>query len=152
MISDTFSSLYVVEKIKSLFATPVGVFLHTVVTEIVGMLILLMFLSTVLELQVLPMILPAIIALNGAAGGYRLGGSEIVAPWRKTALTASAVLLTICGCAAIIVFCPWEPLVSSRCLVWGLVALVFTFFGSWIARENNRLIQRKSLKENKGGK
>ena len=144
MISTTLNTFSFFAKIKNMFASPIGFFLHTVVSEIVGMLILLMFLSTVAELQVLPMIIPVIIAFNGAAGGYRLGGSEIVAKWRKTALMASAVMLTLFGCVASIVFCPWEPLAISRSLVWVLTAVVFTFFGSWIAREYNRLIRKKS--------
>ena len=145
MISDTFNSMYMVEKLKSLFVTPIGVFLYTVVTEIVGMLILLMFLSTVLASQLLPVVIPAIIALNGAAGGYRIGNSATVAAWRKAALASSAVLLTFSGYLAIAFFCPWEPILNwARFLVWGLTALVFTFFGSWIARENNKLINKKS--------
>ena len=145
MISDTFSSIYMVEKIKSIFATPIGVFLYTVVTEIVGMLILLTFLSTVLALQTLPTVIPVIIALNGAAGGYRLGSSETVIARKKTALTVSAVLLTLSGCIAIVFFCPWEQVLDlERLFIWGFTALVFTFFGSWIARENKKLTEKKS--------
>lgn len=145
MISDTCNSFCIVEKIKTIMATSIGVFLYTVVTEIVGMLIFLMFLSTVLAPHVLPTVLPVIIALNGAAGGYRLGSSDAVAARRKTMLAASAGLLTLGGFLAIAFFCPWEPVVNwGRFLVWGLTALTFSFFGSWIARENKRLIRKKS--------
>ena len=129
------------EKLKQFMASPLGVFLYALVTGMVGIIILLAFLSMVVSPSVLPMILPGIIAFNAAAGGYSLvekNKGEAGVP--KIALVAIAGLLTITGCSVLTLFCPWEPLVDGiRYLVSILAALVFTFFGAWIAGKSKSL-------------
>ncbi|MEE4253836.1 MAG: hypothetical protein V2I50_07320 [Desulfuromusa sp.] len=129
------------EKLKKFMASPIGLFLSAFVTGLVGIVLLLAFLSMVLSPSVLLLILPGIIAFNGAAGGYSLiEKTEGTYPHRKMALTSLAALLTITGCSIITLFCPWEPLVDgSRYLVSGLSTLIFTFLGSWIAYKSKRL-------------
>ena len=129
------------EKLKQFMASPLGVFLYALVTGMVGIIILLAFLSMVVSPSVLPMILPGIIAFNAAAGGYSLvEKNEGETGFPKIALVAIAGLLTITGCSVLTLFCPWEPLVDGiRYLVSILSALVFTFFGAWIAGKSKSL-------------
>lgn len=130
-----------VEKIKQLAATPVGVFLYAFVTGAVGIVILLAFLSLFVSTAALPMVLPALIAFNCAAGGYSIVSKEEVnKPLPKISLFCIALFLTITGCIAILFFCPWESLVNvNRYIICGSAALIFTFFGAWIASKNNHL-------------
>lgn len=129
------------EKLKQFMASPMGVFLYALVTGMVGIIILLAFLSMVLAPSVIPVILPGIVAFNAAAGGYSLVEKQKGEPrLPKIALVAIAALLTITGCSAVTLFCPWEPLLDGvRYLVSTLSALVFTFFGAWIASKSKSL-------------
>ncbi|MFT5701428.1 MAG: FtsH-binding integral membrane protein [Desulforhopalus sp.] len=130
-----------VEKIKTFFASPTGIFLYAFFTGAVGIVLLLAFLSMIVTPSVLPMALPAIIAFNCAAGGYSLtdkNHNETSLP--KISLGMIATLLTITGCTTIVVFSPWEALFdSNRYLICGISALIFTFFGAWIASKSKKI-------------
>lgn len=129
------------EKLKQFMTSPTGVFLSAVLTGVVGIVILLAFFSMVFSPSGLLLILPGIIAFNGAAGGYSLTDKgEHFFPYRKTALVCLAALLTATGGTVITLFCPWEPFVDTeRYLISGLSAVIFTFLGSWIADKSRSL-------------
>ncbi len=129
------------EKLKNFMASPTGLFLSAFVTGLVGIVLLLAFLSMVIAPSALLLILPGIIAFNGAAGGYSLTEkTEGAFPKKKIALSCLAALLTVTGCSVITLFCPWEPLLDGgRYLISGLSTLTFTFFGSWIADKSKSL-------------
>lgn len=129
------------EKLKQFMASPFGLFLYSLVTGVVGIIILLAFLSMVLSPSVLPLILPGIIAFNAAAGGYSIIEKYQGAfPFGKLTLFAIALVLTAAGCTILTFFCPWEPLFDVyRYLVAGLAALVFTFIGAWIGSKSKSL-------------
>jgi len=140
MMTDTFSAIYLVEKMKSLLRTPAGVLVHTAVTSLGGVVVLLLFLASVLSSQALLFALPAILAFNGAAGGFGLADKEEFFPYQKTGRVVLAGLLTVAGCTAIVLFCPWEPLFDlTRYLTSGAATLASTLFGGWIAKKNKRL-------------
>lgn len=142
MIADTFSALYIVEKIKGFFKTPVGVFLYAVTTSVAGVLILLMFLSTVLSPSALFYILPAIVAFNAAAGGYGLADKKEVFVYQKTGLFVLAAFVALTGNLATSLFFPWEPLLAvERLSVSIAAALVAVAFGAWIARKSKTMNQ-----------
>lgn len=132
---------YTVDKIKEFTASPLGVLLYSLVTGVIGIIILLGFISLVLSPSALTPILPVIIAFNGAASGYSLiDRGTINFPHRKSVLVLIAALLTITGCSVITLFCPWEPLFHpTRYLIVGLSTTVFTFFGAWIAVKSNNM-------------
>lgn len=129
------------EKLKQFVTSPIGVFLSAFLTGLVGIVLLLAFLSMVFTPSALLLILPGIIAFNGAAGGYSLTDKTEGAFSHKTkALICLAALLTVTGCSVITLFCPWEPLVDGgRYLISGISTLIFTFFGSWIADKSKSL-------------
>lgn len=130
-----------VEIVKQFMRSPVGVFLYALVTGVVGIIILLAFLSMVFSASALPLILPVIIAFNSAAAGFSLidkAAAEVGG--RKLVLAVMALLLTIAGCTIITLFCPWEALFeTSRYLISGLSALVFTAIGAWIGTKSKSL-------------
>lgn len=130
-----------VEKIKQVFATPLGAFFYALVTGAVGIVILLGFLSMFVSAAALPMALPALIAFNSAAGGYSLTEKNATEKGAGLpTLLLMAILLTIAGCSAIILFCPWESLLDiNRLLLCAIAALISTFLGAWIARKNKNL-------------
>lgn len=129
-----------VEKIKQFIASPTGIFLYAFITGAIGIIILLAFLAMVLSSSALPMALPVIIAFNCAAGGYSITDKGKTAGAAKIQLGMLALLLTFTGCTAIVFFCPWEPLfATNRYLIASVMALIFTFFGAWIARKNTSL-------------
>jgi len=129
------------EKLKQFVTSPIGLFLSAVLTGMVGIVLLLAFLSMVFSPSALLLILPGIIAFNGAAGGYSLTGKrEDAFPHKKKNLICLAALLTATGCSVITLFCPWEPLVDGgRYLISGVSTLIFTFLGSWIADKSKSL-------------
>jgi hypothetical protein len=131
----------VMERLKQFMKSPIGVFLSAALTGVVGIVLLLAFLSMVFSPSSLLLILPGIIGFNGAAGGYSLTDkTEGAFPHRKIALICLATLLTATGCSVITLFCPWEPLVDGgRYLISGVSTLIFTFFGSWIADKSKSL-------------
>jgi len=140
MMTDTFSAIYLVEKMKSLLRTPTGVFVHTAVTSLGGVVVLLLFLASVLSPPALLFALPVILAFNGAAGGFGLADKEEYFPYQKTGRLALAGLLTVAGCTGIVLLCPWEPLFDlSRYLISGAATLVSVLFGGWIAKKNKAL-------------
>ena len=128
-------------KVKQFMASPCGLFLYSVVTGVVGIIVLLAFLSMVLSSSLLVVILPGIIAFNAAAGGYAITGKFAGDfPHQTAALVAIAALLTVAGCTVLTVFRPWEPLFDGyRYLVAGAAALVFTFIGAWIGNKSKML-------------
>ncbi|MCP3890454.1 MAG: hypothetical protein GY702_16515 [Desulfobulbaceae bacterium] len=129
------------EKIKQFMASPIGVFLYALVTGIAGIMILLGFVSMILSPSILPLALPAIVAFNGAAGGYSLVEKrETAFPFPKVSLIAIAAMLSLAGCSGLILFCPWEPLLDgNRYLITGLTTLTMAFVGAWIAKKSKSL-------------
>ena len=132
------SARVAVENIKKAFSTPVGIFAYTVVSGMTGIVILLLFFSMLFSGSTLAMTLPVVIAFNAATCGYGLvdkGGPGF--PRATLSLIVISALLAITGCFFITVLLPWESItVGVRWLVSGLLALVFSFFGAWIARRN----------------
>lgn len=130
----------IVEKIKQFIASPIGVFLYAFITGAVGIVILLAFSSMVLSATALPSILPVIIAFNCAAGGYSIANKNKRDTLPNISLVLLASLLTAVGCSIIVAFCSWEALFeTNRYLISVTVALIFTFFGSWIACKSKAL-------------
>lgn len=130
-----------VERIKSFMASGVGVYLWSLVTGMIGILILFLFVSMVLSPSVTLLLLPAIVAFNGAGSGYALTDKyKGDYSHRHFALISQALLLTLFGCVAIVFFCPWEPLFDTgRLLISAAAALIFTFAGNWIAQKSKKL-------------
>ena len=125
-----------VEKWRQFLLSPLGIYLYSTLTGAVGILILLMFFSMVLSPAALLILLPCIIAFNGAAAGYGLRDKCKSFPRIKTALTSIALLLSITGCTGIAVLQPWEPPITGlRSLLAIVFALSGTFFGAWIAKK-----------------
>ncbi|WP_163337555.1 hypothetical protein [Desulfopila sp. IMCC35008] len=142
MITDTFNALYIVEKIKGFFKTPTGVFLYAVTTSVAGVLILLMFLSTVLAPSTLLFILPAIVAFNAAAGGYGLADKKNLFSYQKTGLSVLATFVALTGSLATSLFFPWEPLLAvERLFISIAMALLAAAFGAWIAGKSRTINQ-----------
>lgn len=142
MITDNFSALFIVEKIKGFFRTPTGVFLYAATTSVAGVLILLMFLSTVLSSSALLFILPAIVAFNGAVGSYGLADKKELVPYQKTGLSVLAALVAFTGCLTTSLLFPWEPLLAVERLLISLVAAFLSVtFGAWIAGKSKALTQ-----------
>lgn len=129
--------------IKQLSSSPAGIFLYSLVTGIVGVIILLGFFSMLISATVLNVLLPVIIAFNSAASGYGFVDKRgSTTPYQKIPLFAIAVLLTLTGCFCITFFNPWEPLLNGwQYLISATAALFSTFFGAWLAvktRKNDR--------------
>ncbi len=135
----------IVEKLKYFMTSPIGISLYAIVTGMVGIVILLAFFSMVLSAPSLTIILPCIIAFNAATGGYSLVEKrEGLFPFKKLTIISLAALFTVTGCSAITLFCPWEPLLDGgRYLISGFSALIFTYFGTWIASTSRHL--KKSI-------
>lgn len=132
---------YTVDKIKQFSSSPTGMYLYTLVTGLIGILILLSFLSMIFTTAALPLILPAIIGFNGAASGYGITEKRHNNfTYKKLNLISIAILLTVTGCISITLFCPWESLLDGRrYLISGSSALLFTFLGSWIGVKSKKL-------------
>lgn len=132
----------VVERWKQFLLSPVGVYLYSVVTGGLGIIILLVFLSMVLSPGALLILFPFIIAFNSASAGYGLVDKCSAFPRRKTALVTIAALCAATGCLAVTVLFPWEPLFDA--VRYGLAAgasLTGVFFGAWIGGKNKKLHQ-----------
>ncbi len=129
------------DKIKQFGSSPTGVYLYTLTTGMIGILILLGFLSMVFAAVALPLLLPAIIGFNSAVSGYGITEKRYHNfTYKKLGLISIATLLTITGCISITLFCPWESLLDSRrFLISGSSALLFTFLGSWIGAKSKSL-------------
>lgn len=127
-------------RIKQFTTSPTGIFLYSLVTGAMGIIILLTFFSMLFTSSALTILLPVIVAFNSAAGGYGFvdkTASNI--PNQKLVLFSIAVLLTLTGCFFINLFNPWEPLLDGwRYLVSFASALFSTFFGGWLAVKNRR--------------
>lgn len=125
-----------VERWKRFFLSPLGIYLYSLATGAIGIAILLLFFSMVLSPAALLMLLPCIIAFNGATAGYGLLDKCSSFPRPAIALASVAILLAIIGCAVIAVLQPWEPVIDGlRSLLALLLALAGTFFGAWIAKK-----------------
>lgn len=129
------------DKIKQFSSSPTGIYLYTLITGMIGILILLSFLSMVFATTALPLLLPAIIGFNGAASGYGITEKRYNNfTYKQLNLISIAILLTVTGCISITLFCPWESLLDSwRYLISGSSALLFTFLGAWIAAKSKKL-------------
>ncbi|WP_136798356.1 hypothetical protein [Desulfosediminicola ganghwensis] len=130
----------IVETVKNIFKSPVGIFIYALSTAIVGIVILLAFLSLIVVPSNLPWTLPVLIGFNAAGGGYGVAEKWGTYPMKKLALFSFAVILTIAGGTIITLFCPWEQLLDmNRYLMSGVASLIFTFFGAWIAAKSQQL-------------
>ncbi len=134
---------HTMDRIKQFSSSPSGIFLYSLVTGIVGIIILLTFFSMLFAGSILTVLLPVIVGFNSAAGGYGFvdkRGSDT--PYQKLPLFSIAVLLALTGCFLITLFNPWEPLLDGwRYLISTTTALFSTFFGAWLAvktRKNDR--------------
>lgn len=125
-------------RIKQLTSSPAGVFLYSLVTGIVGIIILLGFFSMLLAGQALNVVLPLIVGFNSAASAYGfIDKRGLSVPFKKLSLLAITVLLTVTGCYFISLFNPWEPLLNGwQYLITATAALFSTFLGAWLAVKN----------------
>lgn len=131
------SSRAVVEMMRSFMASPTGIFLYATVTGVVGILVLLIFLSLFVAPNDLVIFLPFIAAFNGAASGFSITGKEASFTHRKTAFLVITALLTVTGCFLLTLFCPWELFVDvDRLFTTGAFTLIATWFGGWIGQKN----------------
>ncbi|MBM9604994.1 hypothetical protein [Desulfopila inferna] len=130
-----------VEKMKHFAASPLGIFFYAAVPGMVGIIILLGFMAAVIFPSDLPNTLPFIIAFNSAASGYGLvdkGGDNY--PGKRPTLFIIALVMTVTGCSAITIFCPWESLVEGeRYFICASSAIIFTFFGAWLGSKSKKL-------------
>lgn len=128
------------DRIKQFSSAPTGIFLYSLLTAIVGVIILLAFFSMIFTGSVLTVLLPIIVGFNSAAGGYGfVDKTASDTPHQKLVLFGIAVLLTITGCFFITLFNPWEPLLDGwRSLISFTSALFSTFFGGWLAVKNKK--------------
>ncbi len=135
------SAKVAVENLKRVFASPFGIFMYAALSGMIGIVILLAFFSMLLSGSALIMILPGIVAFNAASGGYGLvdkGGREF--PRLRVSLIGLSILLSVTACFALTVFTPWERMTDGVWyLVSGLSALVFSFFGAWVATKKINL-------------
>jgi hypothetical protein len=129
------------EKIKQFMASSTGIFCYASITGILGILLLLSFLSMVFSASDLPLILPLLIAFNSAAGGYSLvDKSQKPFPRKYVALAAISLLLTLTGCWLITLFCPWESLLEPvRLVISGSLAIIACLFGAWIGNKSKEI-------------
>lgn len=126
-----------VERWKQFLLSALGIYLYSIITGAVGIVILLLFFSMVLSPAALLLLLPCIVAFNGAAAGYGLLDKYSNFPRPAVALASVALLLAIIGCTVIAVLQPWEPPIAGpRSLLATLFALSGTFCGAWIAKKN----------------
>ncbi|WP_092222246.1 hypothetical protein [Desulforhopalus singaporensis] len=133
------------EKVARFTTSPVGVFIYGLATAVIGIALLLGFLSILFGPAALPPVLPALAAFNGAAAGYGvIDKTRTALAHEKLTLTCLAVLIALSGSLLLPLFCPWEPFMNGyRHLVCTAAALPFTFFGSWIARKSKHLKNNK---------
>ncbi len=128
-------------KMRHFAASPFGIFLYAAIPGMTGIVILLAFMAAVVSPANLPITLPFIIAFNSAAGGYGLidkGGENY--PGKRPVLFIIALVLTVTGCSAVTIFCPWESLIEAeRYFICFSSALLFTFFGAWIGSKSKKL-------------
>ncbi len=130
----------VVDTLKQFMASPIGIFLYATVTGVVGVLILLFFLSMIMGPNGLLLVLPAIVGFNSAASAFSLKDRNKTGSPHTFTYIATAALITLTGCIAILLFCPWEGLFdANRYFQSGLSALLFTFVGAWIAGKAKNL-------------
>ena len=135
------------EWIKAFTRTPFGIFLHSALTAVVGIIILMAFFAMALSPTALKILVPAIIGFNAAVAGYNIidkGGVRY--PWKKTCLTLMALILAITGCLALFLLYPWDATLNiGRYLFSGTTALALTFFGAWLAAKSKKLNQENAL-------
>ncbi|WP_153306506.1 hypothetical protein [Desulfogranum japonicum] len=130
----------VMERWRQFLLSPVGVYLYSLLTGSIGIVILMFFLSKVLSSGALLLLWPGIIAFNCASTGYGMINRLRSFPKANIALVSIAVLLTIVGIVSVVVLFPWESLFDWVRCVSGIVAAVGgTFFGSWIAAKKYAL-------------
>ncbi len=137
----TSGARYTMEKIKQFGSSPVGIFLYSLGTGIIGVVILLGFLSMIFSASNLPLLLPAILAFNGASSGYSLVDKRPEGfAYKNLTLIALALPLSLAGILTISLFCPWEPLLDGRRFVIAISStLLFTFLGAWIGTKKKKI-------------
>ncbi len=133
-------SCEVFDGIKTFMASSLGVFLYATITGVVGVVILLFFLSMFIAPSGLLLVLPAVVGFNSAATAFSLADKSRAAPFHKAVYWLSAACITLAGCTTILLFCPWEELFDgTRYFLSGTSALLFTALGAWIAGKSNSL-------------
>lgn len=125
---------------KKFMASPSGAFLYAVITGVIGIFILLSFLSMILPPHQTALILPAIVAFNGAASGFGLAERYTAERSSKGVLLfVIGLVITITGPVALHVLFPWEPMFTiARYLYCGIAALAAVFFGAWLSRRKDQ--------------
>lgn len=124
----------VVDKLKQFMASPAGIFLYSSVTGVVGVVILLFFLSMFMAPNGLLLALPAVVGFNAAASAFSIRDKNKESVPHKFTYLATAALITLTGCLTILLFCPWETLFdANRYFQSGVSALIFSGAGAWIA-------------------
>ncbi len=135
------SARVALENVKKAFSTPVGIFIYALVTGMVGVVLLLFFFSMIFSGSALAMTLPAILAFNGASCGYGIvdkGGEDF--PRLSIALIVISLLLFVTGYVTLHLLVPWESFTGAiRLLISGFLVVIFSYFGTWIARKNKSL-------------
>ncbi len=132
-----------VERWRQFLLSPAGVYLYSLITGMIGVFILLFFLSKALSSAALLMLLPCIIAFNSASSGYGMINRHRSFPRAKPALFSIAALLAAAGCIASAYLFPWESVLNwVRWTVCTVAAMTGAFFGSWIA------VKKHALNEN----
>lgn len=134
----------VLEIIRSFFKSPVGMFLYAAISSIIGIVILLTFLSFLVQPGDLVIFLPFIVAFNAAASGFAVTGKDVLFTWRKTVFLSLGALLTLAGCFLITLFCPWEPFwLAERWFTTLVFSCAAVWLGGWIGDKNSKLLQKR---------
>ena len=135
------SARVAMENVKRAFSTPAGIFIYALATGMVGVVILLFFFAMLFSGSTLAMTLPVILAFNGASCGYGIvdkGGEDF--PRLTAALVVISLMLLVTGYVILGLLVPWESFISTiRLLISGFLVLIFSYFGTWIARKNKSL-------------
>ncbi len=130
-----------VENLKQSFASPLGIFIYAALSGMVGVVIVLAFLSMVFAESSLLLLLPVIISFNAATSGFHLvdkGGRSF--PHLRVSLIVISGLLVAAGFSFLTVLLPLESMADGiRYLVSGLSALIFSFIGAWIGSKNKNM-------------
>ncbi len=124
--------------LRNCIHSPLGSYISTLFTGVLGIVLLLTFFSTILSPAITLLTLPMVVSFNCAMCGYSITEKRTKRNnLPRIPLLNVAAILTIVGCSIVTLFYPWEPLMDGmRYLITGSCAVVFSFFGSWIAIKN----------------
>ncbi len=124
--------------LRNCFHSPLGSYISTLISGVVGIVLLLTFFSMLLSPAITLLTLPMVVSFNCAMCGYSITEKKSERTnLRKVTLLSFAAILTITGCSLVTILYPWEPLLAGmRYLYTGSFAVVFSFFGAWLAIKN----------------